>query len=184
MLYQEKPGIYVYSINNSGLDKIIQFSYYENWIEFYKSYSYRWIQETFGTYEDIWKKHKPITNRYSSYNTIPDFYYAAYDENGNWFSPDRIVGFHSQWLEYCNKRNKKRLHNRRHGRKKPVWGHYLRITGVGVRRNDYEYPEFDELGIHVKYRRKAVTPDPWSVEKWTHNEKCWKKQSKKSHQWE
>ena len=40
-----------------------------------------------------------------------------------------------------------------------------------------------DLDLNVKYRNKAIPPDSWDREKHSYNDKSWKTQSKRKHQW-
>jgi len=188
MIVQNHKGIYVYYVGTVYLNKKVVYYYFENWNDFFKFFSQWKIISQFGTIEKIWQnvseedrevRRYPYPNS-SYYNPL---YYAAYDEEGNWFSPSYIGSFYGSWKKERAKKRGSILHNRRHGRKRKAYGNYRKIGTFGSNRNDFYDPDAEEMDIAIKYRRKAVPPDSWDREAISSNEKCWKCQSKHKHQW-
>lgn len=186
MKVQNVKGIYVYYVDTAYLDKKVAYYYFDNWDSFFNFFSHWKIISQFGNFEKIWHNvsDEDKEARYYSYTLRNHLvYYAAYDEEGNWFSPSHIGSFYGPWKKERAKRIGRNIHNRRHGRKRKAWGHYRKIGTFGSNRNDFYDPDAEEMDIAIKHRRKAVPPDSWDREAVSWMSKNWKCQSKRDHQW-
>lgn len=185
MKIQNYEGLYVYFVDyptyQSPNKKVITY-YFQNWDDFLRYYNvgYKPVLNQFGSFERIWTHF--IVPGITHYSSTPR-YYCLSDQNGLEISTAEI------WSHYVDFEKRKRLeikrkfHNRRHGRRNGVYGRCYAIRTVRSRRNYFVDPYVQELQIDVKYRSKANPPSSWDREKRQHVEKCWKRQSKRSHQW-
>lgn len=189
MKIQNIPGIYVYFIKD--YTKQEQYYYFKNVQELVKYFNAKTIETLVVTNsEDIYREVRNVYGddeyrniRYYCHHVDCKFYYIC-DHNGRQYSKEFLIVERHKYSEEWNRLQDQKWRNRWAGRKRPAWGHYHHISGVRTRRNNFVDEDVQELDIVVKYRKKAVTPDSWDVEKWTHNEKCWKKQRKVRHQWD
>lgn len=181
MFYQNKPGVYVYTYFRHALDKKLEYHYFPNLTSLFWNYS-EWQITLF---RDITWIYRSITSddivRFSSIRALP-YYSAAYDENGVYLSPDRLVGLYRQW-------RRERLSGRSWtsdcGRRPQAYGGYRTIKTTQERRMAFDDPESIELGItiHRRCARNAVNlPNAWDDIK-SHSDKSWKTQSKRRSQW-
>lgn len=179
MKIQNFQGIYVYYT----LNKEVKYYYFLNWEGFFKYFGgfyFSKIKDNFRNWEDIWRTHpnSGLFNYYWGVTSTSNIYYSAYDENGNWYPKEYINYQYSLYVKACKKANKK------YGtRSKRAYGHHYNIKTFTTRRDFQKDVDVEELEINVKYRSKALPPDNWDREKYSHNDKCWKTQSKRKHQW-
>lgn len=103
---------------------------------------------------------------------------SAYDHNGVLLRSDYLVGQYREWLA-SRKRSCKS-----YCRSGKAYGHYRAICTFQERAHYYIDPEAKEMCVNVKMRnsRGNNLPTSWDdIYSW--NQKCWKKQSKRQHQW-
>jgi hypothetical protein len=189
MKIQNEPGIYVYYI--SDFTKQEKFYYFENIQSFAKMVTknmidYLIVKDVDGIYKEVQNQieDQEYRNLFYYKNGLGCKFFYVCDHNGYRIPRERIVEEYNKIIEERSKRFNFGWSYRCNGRKKPAYGHHYAISGFRTRKNDFIDEDVLELGINVKYRRKAVTPDSWVIEKHSHNEKCWKKQRKVKHQWE
>lgn len=176
MKIQNESGIYVYYT----FDKHIKYYYFENWNQFFKyfQYSYYQIKNDFKDWDWIYKTHDQPLNCY-----VYRVYYSVHNEDGTWYPVEYINIKYEEFLKVVKKQNNKLQHNRRHGRKKKAWGHYVNIKTFRSNKQAIKDIDIIELDLNVKYRNKAIPPNSWDREKFSHLDKSWKTQSKRKHQW-
>jgi hypothetical protein len=113
--------------------------------------------------------------------------YVCY-ENDKLVTPDRLVGL---WREYCrNVRNPYRYgwfweRRRSRGEKKQAYGHWRAPKTTNERRwaHAWDDEEFAPRTGFARGRRRAnALPNLWD-DLYGHNDKSWKTQSKRRHQW-
>lgn len=178
MKIHNTPGFYAYYLQSRDISKKVYYHYFASWHELCSFYGD--IRRCdFADLESLWKNAEFLV--YQCYFTVQRYHLC--DENGNQIHESII---RSEFEKYNNIKRKQRLHHyhtKRHGRKRSAWGRYYSIRTVRSRKNYYIDPDVIELQIDIKYRNKAYPPCSWDREKRQHVEKCWKRQSKRSHQW-
>jgi hypothetical protein len=186
MKIQNVPGIYVYYVDDGlcYVSRKLRYFYFDTWNSFFNYFTTYKLSDRFGDWDDIWHS-VDMSSRYSAYawQRIPVSHFAVYDQDGNWYSIDALAWKAHEYRKAQKKKGSAWIHQKRHGRKKSAWGHYHPITTFRSNREDYLFPEAEDYDIIISYRRKAVPPDSWDREKCSHQEKCWKRQSKREHQW-
>lgn len=113
-------------------------------------------------------------------------HYMAVDCAGRYISPDRLVGLYREWRKSRISYYRRAWHSSRdRGKKLSVYGGYRHIKTTQERRMAFIDPDGAEIGLQIKprgSRNKASLPTAWD-DIWAGNQKCWKKQSKRVHQW-
>jgi hypothetical protein len=207
MYYQDKPGIYVYYYDTvyssaydiSGTRKIVS-KHYETMDDFLRRHNEEKIKEHFGfTPEDKicratteveyrkvrgyrYVRRRTYCNKINCKEHDDAFHKAevVYDHNGNFYSPDRLVGLRREWLQ--NYKPIPWYSRYRHGRKPKAWGWYRSIHTFQERKWAHAWDcEEDAPKIRAKRQGKNL-PDGWD-DTCRHNDKCWKTQSKRKYQW-
>ena len=187
MLFQPNPGMYVY--RKSDLTGNIKLIYkYETIESFFKSHIRADFEEYSHNFDDRWRGH--IHDSLSSLEAEPfqkssHFCYVVFDENGNCFSPFKLTSLRNEWVNHFVPRWRRRracFGSRR------VYGRFRHINTTQERRKSVDIiHEISEDGDIIKVlprprRNVRNLPSAWD-DIWGHNEKCWKTQSKRKHQW-
>lgn len=184
MKIQNDPGIYVYFVDVGLLTKKLRWYHFETWKSFFQYFKHKSvIAEQFGDYDKLWFSADALLTANWRGSCFLRAYFAAYDQDGNWFSPQQLIQKQAEYEVTRKKHCCDYIHKRRHGRKKKAWGHYHAIKVLRSNRSYFIDPDVEELGLNVKYRSKANPPDSWDREKFSHLDKSWKTQSKRDHQW-
>jgi hypothetical protein len=181
MKIQNKAGIYVYYIDTSAFNKTLCNYYFESFNEFFRSFGQLEIYYLCGPSEKIYQKADAGIKYLFSLQNLPKLNFAVYNENAKYFSKIELLARYKDWLYERLKLNKRHNYNRRQGRKKGAYGHYVKIKTIKTVRalvnGDYE------LDIIINLRKKSIPPNAWDREKISHNDKSWKTQSKRKHHW-
>lgn len=108
--------------------------------------------------------------------------YIAF-EDGKVITPDRLVGLYRDYA-YNNRIDWHKRWNRKadRGQKKSAYGGLRRIRTFHERRWAHAWDD-EEFAPRVRAARQGHNlPDPWD-DYWADNQKSWKRQSKRKHQW-
>ena len=107
-----------------------------------------------------------------------NYKYVVYDHKGKIITPDHIVGhFRNYWINY-------KFKCKRPAWRRQAWSGYRGIRTTNEKRQAFD-TYVEEYGIFVRPRGKRNTtnlPDGWDDYR-AHNDKSWKTQSKRTHQW-
>lgn len=208
MQFQKEPGIYLYfkkRVLDDYFNIKIDVIYYETLEHFFWSYNEFDIKKNIGYFIDDKICQYIIGYKYfRGYNHrryISGERYCnkinckehigqktnimvVYDENGNQYIPDVLVGLYRAWRN--NKKASKEyrnLHHRRiNGQKKGAWAGCRSMRTFQERRMAEAWDD-DENAPKVRRARVAGNlPDPWD-DYLRHIEKSWKTQSKRKYQW-
>lgn len=181
MKFQDKPGIYVYWVSRN-IEPKLQWYYFATPELFCRKFSEYTIRYAFGDISRVYE-----VNHNENPRTYYGVYYAAYDENGEWISVDRLIGYYNQFEK--NRYDFREIYRlarqkRRQGRKKAALGNWTRERHFKMySENMYHDPEAEEMFIHVRQSNRVKKPDPWCDARRQHCEKSWKWQSKRKHQY-
>jgi hypothetical protein len=170
MITQNKPGIYVYQSNDG---KKFHFTRYETiWHFIGHNLHHNWLK----VYSDNLSKKFVITNPTCWDPVYPKY---VFDENGNIFTLDRLVGYERQYLE------DRRAHYDKQWalkpRRKSCYGGYRKIHTFQERRMS--------LDIDKEYGVKCRSARNWHnlYSSWddirSYVSRSWKDQNKRKHQW-
>lgn len=208
MQFQKEKGIYVYflatSYENESASRIIRWIRYESLEQFFWFNTEYEIQHNYG--HNIYDRR---CNQVTNYNygrgyckrrfirreiicNIINCYehdssgtnlLVAFDESGKQYLPDVLVGARRAWLDSkAGKKYKNRYCRNLNGRHKKAYGKFRNMRTLQERK----WAEaWDDVEFAPKTRRARVNrnlPDAW--DDWhVHNDKSWKTQSKRKHQW-
>jgi len=106
-------------------------------------------------------------------------------ENDKLVTPDRIVGLYREFKYNRRKDRPYRYWWTRksdRGQKKDVYGHIRKMRTTQEKRWANAWDD-EEFAPHIRPKRSVrLLPDAWD-DYWAHNQKSWKRQSKRRHQW-
>lgn len=194
MFIQNKEGLYVYKYNLT-IQKIELKSRYNNFSEFafsFRNYVHN-ISYLFGTniYEKLIDFDKlTYSELYVFKKFFPDMLYGNHkmilaDSNGRIYHPSviraKILEHINDIKRYSEYKNKRALHNHRVSRRKPAYGSFRYIKTTQERRMSLAFDEENFVKCRSS-RTDANLPNSWDDID-SHNDKSWKTQSKRKHQW-
>ena len=177
---QNVPGIYVYQEN--------KYDWFGGWLSPHPRFKdhadagKRILCTYYETLDDFFSCH-PFSN-WSFTRSLPELH--VYDQDCNYFSHDRLIGYHRLYHEARRKYYKQFRWRKRQGCKKHVWGQGRIPKTQNERKQSFNVEEFaDEIGFPIKVRscRNADHLVQWWDCRPTHVEKNWKYQSKRRRQW-
>ena len=206
MYYQNEPGIYVYyydivyrdAPDILGTRKVVC-RRYETIGDFLWAHSEYNIKENCGYSIDDkicravtnveysrgycrrrYVRNKTYCNKINCQEHDDDFYkaYVVYDQDGNFYSPDRLIGLRREW-----EGNRKSLYWPWFpGRKRGAYGWFRPIRTFQERKWAHAWDD-EEFPPKVRAARQGKNlPNSWD-DICRHNDKSWKTQSKRKHQW-
>lgn len=201
MYYQNEPGIYVYErerfliVGEYYYDSRIVATHYPTLEDFFYCHNERDIKnrcgyhigdnkcqemidcrpkKRCGTVYYYDKKYCHKVNCREHDNSIPA--YAVYDQDGNLYTPDRLIGL---WRKRIQERRKQFHYPKR---SKRAWGHFRKIRTLQERKWAHAWDD-EEFAPKIRAARQGKNlPDAWDDYS-AHNDKCWKTQSKRRRQW-
>ena len=170
MFYQNVEGIYVYHYDCIG-ELFTQ--KYDN-IDHYLRHTNEHHIKTFVVH-DI-NKHHPV---YITSDYLNGYALIVCDADGKIYTSDRLVGLKRVWHQYCLDWNNNR-YGRSNGQKRRVYGGYRKIQTFQERQ---QWFNVDEYQITGRAKRSAsMLPNYWD-DIHLYNDKSWKTQSKRKHQY-
>jgi len=210
MYYQNEPGIYVYYLERvyykHELDVIgelkLKCVYYKSIEDFIWKHNEDTLKNCFGyspydkicqgTVDNLYRRSK-YHRRLYNYKTVkcgktncsdPEHRHnfnrvrVVYDHNGNLYTPDRLIGLRRKWL----RERKSRYWYGFSGRKRRRCSSHRSMRTFQERKWAHAWDD-EEFAPRVRAARQGKNlPDAW--DDWhRHNDKCWKTQSKRKHQW-
>ncbi len=185
MFYQKKAGFYVYHVDREGCEPELNFRYFANTNDLFLDFSEWQLAVFFGEFEKIYHQ-VPVRNCRTFLCRPPvNNYFSAYDEQGNYFSPDRLVGLYRQWRKVRYASLDRKYAHHRHGRKRRVWAGYRVAKTMQERRMAFVDPDAVESDTCIRLRASrgaSSLPDSYS-DICRHADKSWKMQSTRQHQW-
>lgn len=108
--------------------------------------------------------------------------YVAYEEQKP-ITPDRLVGEYRAWVKNYYARSRRSWYNRRdRGARKDAYGRFRRPRTTQERRWASAWDDEDFMPPVRGKRRSHNLPNAWD-DVYSHNQKSWKKQSKRRRQW-
>ena len=206
MYYQDKPGIYVYFYQDVYYDDCrtvkVGKAYYKDLEDFFWAYNERCIKETIGysindricqgvLYKEYRRGycrrryvsntaicHEINCNEHSGYRQA----YVVYDQDGNLYTPDRLIGLRREWNRTRPKNKYRYKWYRQNGYKKQAWGGFRSIKTFQERKWTHAWDDEEFAPKGRAARQGHNLPDPWDDYR-QHCDKSWKTQSKRKHQW-
>ena len=183
-LYQKEKGIYVYYVDYRGFTGAhFNTLYFQSTTQLFEKFMEWQICILFRDWDHVYEKVREDCSERHWYN-YPVAYYAAYDQDGRWFSSTHLMGLYRRWKRDRYRHGDVRLMVSRNGHKKQAWGHFRYVRTTQEIRNYFVDPWADELGVKVDMRVRNYHTLPHTYEEpcsYTH--KSWKKQSKRQHQY-
>lgn len=180
------------------LDNKVSSKFYETLDDLFVDFSEYSLKTLFGSTDNLYVNVKDEVKSKLDYRFRYDWYYyekrdrlqavhyVALDRGGKFISSDRLVGLYREWRRGQVNFYRESWHSASdRGKKKSAYGGFRYIKTTQERRMDFIDPEATELGIEIRVRNArnaANLPTAWD-DFWAHNQKCWKKQSKRDHQW-
>ena len=195
MLYQAEKGIYVYRVLDVSMKQRLSCNYYKNIEEFFYHNMYVsnlwWRRGTYDSTPDFgWDYGIDIYRKSKRTLAGSDYFCSTLnlvvcDEDAKIFAPeylnDRYQEFHTQLVRRRVKSNETRRHNKRHGRKPGAFGGFRSIRTFQERKMSFAFDEENFVKCRSS-RNNSNLPCSWD-DYYSHNEKSWKHQSKRKHQW-
>jgi len=174
MYFQDKKGFYAYHYDIIGEMFTVRYPTLE---DFFRTHSEFFISN--AIVNEIFKH---ITGNIKEHYFTSHYATAVYDECGNLYTRDRLLGLYRDWIR---KRNDDwvspwmlRFHT---GRKRSCYGGHRRIRTFQEGKMWFDVdPEYNIRGRAG--RSKANLPDTWD-DYYRHTEKNWKSQRKTKHQY-
>jgi len=195
MLYQAEKGIYVYRVMDMVNKDRITFVHYKNIEEFFYHNMYVnnlwWRGGGYDSSPDFsWDYGIDIYRKSQRTLAGSDYFCSTLnlvvcDEDANIFAPeylnDRYQEFHEQLVRRRAKAIETSRHNKRHGRKPKAYGNFRSIRTFQERKMSFAFDEENFVKCRSR-RNNSNLPNSWD-DYYSYNQKCWKKQSKRKHQW-
>lgn len=206
MYYQDEPGIYVYFLKDVYYGDYrttkIAYGHYETLEDFFWCHNERNIKENIGysVYDKIchgvvhatyrrgyrgrYIRNKVLcgkvncTEHHEGYTQA----YAVYDQDGNLYTPDRLIGLRRDWVLTKPKNKYRYRWYRQNGHKKQAWGGWRSIKTFQERKWAHAWDDEEFAPKPRPARQGKNLPDSWDDYR-QHCDKSWKTQSKRKRQW-
>ena len=120
--------------------------------------------------------------RHPEHNDEYTLAYAVYDQDGNCYTPERLIGLRREWERNRPANKYRNRWYRQSGHKKYAWGGFRSFKTFQERKWANAWDD-EEFAPKVRAARNAHNlPNSWDDFN-AHCEKSWKHQSKRKHQW-